>query len=158
MATAVWFWLILGLSLIGAELLVPGLVVVFLGLAALIVAGSVAMGFVPHWIHQGTLWFTSSLGLIVALRRAATRIFPPETVVARVEEDDSDLFGEVVDVINAISPDHGEGRIRLRGATWTAKSIEHSLPAGSKAKLVYRDNLVWVVEAATPLLDDGGEL
>ena len=42
------------------------------GLAALIVAGSVAMGFVPHWIHQGTLWFTSSLGLIVALRRAAT--------------------------------------------------------------------------------------
>ena len=157
MGTAVWFWLILGLSLIGAELLAPGLVVVFLGMAALIVAGAVALGLVPHWIHQGTLWFTSSLGLIVALRRAATRIFPPDTDVARVEEDDSDLLGEVVEVVEAVSADDENGRIRLRGATWTAKSIEESLPAGSKAQLVYRDNLVWVVEPATPLLEEGGQ-
>lgn len=152
MTTAVWFWLILGLSLIGAEFLVPGLVVVFLGFAALLVAGSVALGWTPHWIHQGTLWFTSSLALIVALRRAVTRVFPPETVVARVEEDDSDLYGEIVEVVEAISPDHEQGRIALRGAGWAATSIQHPLAVGTRAKLVYRENLVWVVEPATPLL------
>lgn len=157
METAVWFWLILGLSLIGAELVVPGLVVVFLGLGAFLVAGAVGLGFVPHWMHQSTLWFISSLGFIVALRKAATQLFPAEIVVARVEGDDEDLFGHVVDVVDEISADNADGRIRLRGVSWTATSIEHTLPAGSKAKLVYRENLVWVVEPATPLLEEGDE-
>ena len=38
------------------------------------------------------------------------------------------------------------GRVRYRDATWEANCHDHTIEAGRKATLVYRDNLVWVVE------------
>jgi len=45
-----WIWLVFGLVLMGLELVIPGLVVVFLGAAALLVAGGLGLGLISGWV------------------------------------------------------------------------------------------------------------
>jgi membrane-bound ClpP family serine protease len=63
-----------------------------------------------------------------------------------LEDEDLDAFGTIVEVTESIHPDHSGGRIRLRGSTWKATSVSEPIEAGARARVVYRDNLVWVVD------------
>lgn len=81
-------------------------------------------------------------GLLGRLRRA---LFSSEPGYELADED-LDAFGTIVEVIEAIDPDHHRGRIRLRGSTWNATSVSEPIEAGARARVVYRDNLVWVVD------------
>ena len=137
------FFLVLGVALIAAELVVPGLVVIFLGAAALVVAGALGLGLVSGWIAGFTTWFITSLVMVIGLRSAFTR-FLPGSSVKQLTDEDLDAFGEEVEVVEPVSPDGG--RIRFRGSTWAALSLQEFLPAGAKAKVVARDNLIWIVE------------
>lgn len=138
------FFLVLGLVLMVLEVVVPGLVVVFLGLAALLVAGAAWTGLVGGWTTAFTLWFVSSLVMVLGVRSAFTR-FLPGTSVKQLTDEDLDAFGEEVDVVEMVTMNPG-GRIRFRGSTWAAQTLQEELPAGSRAKVVARDNLVWIVE------------
>ena len=41
---------------------------------------------------------------------------------------------------------YAEGRIHFRGSTWPATSYEHTLNKGDRARMIARDNLIWIVE------------
>jgi membrane protein implicated in regulation of membrane protease activity len=137
------FFLVLGILLVVAEVVVPGLVVSFLGAAALLVAGALALGWVGGWAHAFTAWFITSLVMVIGVRSAFTRFLPGQAV-KQLTDEDLDAFGEVVEVLEPVSS--RGGRIRFRGSTWAAQSLQDILPAGAKAKIVARDNLVWIVE------------
>ena len=138
------FFLILGIVLIAAELVLPGLVVVFLGAAAFIVAGAAAMGWINGWVAALTLWSVTSLVMVLGVRNMFTRLLPGHAV-RQLTDEDVDAFGEEVDVVETVTTDGG-GRIRFRGSTWAAQTVQEELPAGSRARVVARDNLVWIVE------------
>ncbi len=138
------FFLVLGLVLIGLEFVIPGLVVSFLGAAALLVAAGLALGLVGGWLPAFTAWFVSSLVLVVGVRGAFTRFLPGRSV-KQLTDEDLDAFGEVVDVVEQVTTK--KGRIRFRGSTWAAQSVGDTLEPGTKARVVTRDNLVWIVEA-----------
>ncbi len=149
------YWVVGGIVLALLEIVVPGMVLVFLGVAALIVAGLIWLGVIDGWIPALTAWFVVSLVSLIVLRGLFQRMMPGEEAWSSADED-VDSFGQVVEVAETITKgepgDKGEyGRIRYRGTTWPAICYEHTLAAGSQAKLVYCDNLVWIVEA----LDDG---
>ena len=57
------------------------------------------------------------------------------------------MYGKEVDVVSDCDDKSDYGRIRYQGTSWPAKSIEGPIPAGSRAKLVYRDNVAWIIEA-----------
>jgi inner membrane protein len=137
-------WIVAGAVLILLELIVPGAVLVFLGAGALVVALMVWLGLVQSWVLSITIWFIVSLLLLVVLRGFVQRLLPGETETQSTDED-LDAFGKEVDVLEMITPD-AAGRISYRGATWQAACYEHTLAAGSRARIVYRDELVWVVE------------
>ena len=61
-------WLIIGALLMISELIVPGGIVFFLGAACAIVSGAIYFGLVTTWVDALTLFFVSSLFLIIALR------------------------------------------------------------------------------------------
>jgi inner membrane protein len=63
-----------------------------------------------------------------------------------LEDEDVDAYGHIVEVIEPVSPDDHKGRIAFRGSTWTATSATEPIPAGARARVVYRDNITWVVE------------
>ncbi len=144
----VWFWIILAAVFIVAELVIPGGIIIFLGIAGLIVAISMQLGFVASWANALTLWFISSLVLVVLLRGIAQKIVGGDFSVANTDED-VDAMGEIVEVVKTIGPGEAKGRVVFRDIRWNAVSDGSEIPAGEKAKIVYRDNITLVVEKIT---------
>lgn len=155
-------FLAVGLLLVAFELFVPGLVVVFAGLGAIAVAILRYVGVVEGLPASFITWMVSSVVMVLALRGTLRRWFPPEES-RHVDNEDLDLFGKVVDVLEEVSEAtpgvEPSGRVRFGGTTWPAATAEGTIPKGAKARLVYRDSLAWIVEPAPQLedgLDEGG--
>lgn len=147
-------WLVAGVAFLLLELVVPGAVLVFLGAGALVVALLVWLGLLTTWVSAITAWFIGSLALLLGLRGLVLRLLPGESETQSTDEE-LDAYGEVVEVIEAVGPDPG-GRIRFRGTTWDALCLEQTIPAGSKARIVLRQDLAWIVDPAEAL--EAGDL
>ncbi len=139
------FWIVAGIILLVLEIAVPGMVLVFLGAGALMVALLIWLGLIETWVAAITTWFISSLVLLVGLRNFLYRLMPGDTEQGASTDEDADAYGAVVEVVETIAPDSA-GRIRYRGTTWQAACHDETLEAGSKAKIVYREDLIWIVE------------
>lgn len=135
-----------GLALMLLETLVPGGIAFFLGIGGLLIGGVRALGFLHNPLTAVVTWIFLSSGLTIALRPFVLRFVQGDTSLGRTDED-AEAMGETVEVIEEVGPER-EGRIRFRGATWDARTLEGTLPEGSEAQLLYRDNLTWVVEPA----------
>ena len=68
-----FIWIALAVLLALAEIIVPGGVVFFLGASSAIVAISLWLGFVTTWVNALSLFFISSLVLIVSFRAVVSR-------------------------------------------------------------------------------------
>jgi membrane protein implicated in regulation of membrane protease activity len=141
-----WSFTVGGLLLIGIETLVPGGVAGFLGIGGLAIAGLRAAGILLDPWTAILTWVFLSAGLTIALRPLAMRYVRGETSFALTDED-AEAMGQTVTVVEEVGEEQ-TGRIRYRGAEWDARTMEGRLPEGATAKLIYRDNLTWIVEAA----------
>lgn len=146
MDTVTWVWIAAGIAAMLAEVLIPGGIVAFLGLGAVLVGLGRYFGWLEGWMSQFTAWFVLSLVLLIALRGFVMRILPGSTSYESPDED-AKVLGMEVEVVETVHPDHHEGRIRFQGTTWAATSMDRIIPAGGKARLAYRDNTSWVVES-----------
>ena len=151
--TMTWLWLLAGILLVVSELFLPGLVAVFLGLGAMLVALLRWLGLIDSLAYSFTAWFVSSLALLVVARSALQRLMPSETSFTPLEED-VDLFGAVAEVVETVSPDHKDGRISFQGTTWPATSDSAEIQPGAKVTILYRENLGWRVQPCDAA-DDG---
>lgn len=135
-------WGVAGIALLVSELLVPGFVIFFFGLGALItavaslilppVAGSVAL--------QGVVWALGSILSLRFLRRRFARVFRGDTLEPGGEAD----IGRTVVVTEKITPET-PGRVRFQGTSWKAVSYTETFEPGEKAQIVEEDNLTLVV-------------
>jgi membrane protein implicated in regulation of membrane protease activity len=141
-----WAFVVGGLALMLLETIVPGGIAFFLGIGGVAVAGIRALGLLTDPLTALVTWIFLSTGLTIALRPLMLRFVQGETSLAMTDED-AEAMGETVTVIDAVGPEDA-GRIRFRGATWDARTLEGTLPEGAEAQLLYRDNLTWVVEPA----------
>jgi membrane protein implicated in regulation of membrane protease activity len=133
-----WFWFIGGLLLMATELLLPGLIVIFFGLAAVIVACLQWLGFFTGASQSFTVWIVTSIILLLGLRHFMKRWLPAESSFQMTDEE-VEAAGTIVEIT-------GPGRIRYGGTSWPAVTRDGNPVEGGKARLLYRDNLVWVVE------------
>ena len=145
--TITWIWFGAGALLMLTEFLIPGLVVVFLGLGAILVALGRWLHLLEGEISSFTAWFIISLVLVISLRQFLTRFVPAETSYQSPEED-LNAYGTVVEVLEVVDDQNKDGRIRFQGSSWPATCLKGSIAGGNKARLLYRDNVVWVVEPA----------
>lgn len=135
-----------GLLLMALESIVPGGIAGFLGLGGIVVAGLRAVGLLLDPWTAILTWIFLSVGLTIALRPLAMRFIQGDISLDLTNED-AEAMGKVVKVVEGVSEEE-PGRIRYRGAEWDARTVEGQLPKGAEAKLLYRDNLTWIVEAA----------
>src|SRR5690606_15809922 len=91
------------------------------------------------------LWMVLSALLVVALRSVLQRFLPSEST-HNASDEESMALGQVVEVMRTCTGDSTTGRIRYQGTTWMAQTLDGEIPAGSTARLLYRDNLAWIVE------------
>lgn len=139
------FWLIFGSILVFGELILPGLVSVFVGLGALSVAVLLYLNWIDSIPAQLAAWFVSSTIYIFTIRILVVRFYPSDTEKQNIDEDQA-MMGRTVDVIESISSAR-PGRVRFGESTWTAiLKSEGEIRVGEKAVVVGRDNISWIVK------------
>ena len=139
-----WLWLFAGAALMLLELVTPGFVLFFFGLAAATVGGiRLAVGEAFTLAAQLAAFSVLSVVYLVALRRFVTRVFSGGELAVR-----PDLAGEYVGrtgrVTTAIAPPRS-GRVELGDAEWTA-TADAPIAAGVAVKVVSQENLTMKVE------------
>lgn len=146
--TLIWF--IGGAVLMVLEFVLPGGIIFFLGLSATLVSLLLYTGVIEGWLQAFTTWFIGSLALVFGLRGVVQKIVPAQVDRGSTNED-LDAYNQPAEVSERI-PAGGEGRIAFRGSNWVARNYhgDRDLEEGTPVRIVFRDNLTWVVEAIDP--------
>ena len=146
-----WGWAMAGLVMILAEFAVPGLVIAFFGVGALLTAGLTAIipGLISSVPLQILLWLGGSVGTLLGLRRHAAKLFKGKAT--RGTEGEDEYTGRTVEVVEEVRAGK-PGRVRFQGTTWTAITYDQPLAVGDMAEIMKSENLTLVV--TKPLLDD----
>ena len=136
-------WAALGLLCILSEFVVPGFVVFFFGLGALL--NALLVGIVPGLASriplQLILWAgTSGLSLLL-LRKYFARVF---TGTVLDTSSDRDFIGHSAEVSEAITPD-SPGRVRFQGTTWTAVAFDETIEPGERVDILEKEGTKLVV-------------
>jgi len=138
-----WTWAIAGLVLLGTELFIPvDFFVFFLGVAALGVSGTTALGLVATTSGQLLLFSILAVLTTVGLRAPlVARLRRAQDTGVGIEN----LIGEVAVLAETLAP--GDvGKAELRGTVWSVRS-EHGapLPAGRRCRVARVEGLLlWV--------------
>jgi membrane protein implicated in regulation of membrane protease activity len=119
-----WYWMLLGLVLLGAEMITPGgFYILFFGLAALVVGSLTGLGLVQaEWLQ----WLSFSGLAIVSLL-----IFRgPLLAWIKTQEVESpavdSMGGEIAIPLEDLAAGD-TGKAELRGTTWTARNAGSAL-------------------------------
>ena len=140
-------WLALGGALLVSELFLPGLVAAFFGAGALTAAAARWLGLVDSTPASFAVFAGSSVAYLLVLRRLAIRWVGPPVVTRDSTSEEVRVFGAEVEVVDEVVEGVASGRIRHEGSTWPAISRAGVIPAGSRARLIHRDSIGWVVES-----------
>jgi membrane protein implicated in regulation of membrane protease activity len=137
------YWLILGVVLIIVEVTAPGLVLVFFGLAALVVA---LLTLVIPSLPEGIAWLlfsAFSVVFLLTLRRWFRKVFTGKRSQVQ-DELKNDIAGRTAVVVVRIQPDH-PGKVEFHGTNWQAVSRE-TLEPGVQVRIVKQDSITLTVE------------
>ena len=142
--TAGFIWIIVGITLVLLEVIIPGGFVVFLGISAVITG---LLAYFEFMVNFGVLflfWAALSLFLILLFRSQVHKWFPSLERFKPTTEY-TEMFEKEVEVVEDVGPDSDEGRVRFQGTTWKAMSREGNLTAGEKAKIIGKKNITLIV-------------
>ncbi len=137
-----WAWIILGVVLIGIELVAPGAFFLWLGLAA-IATGLIDAVLGLSWQASALLFALLCVGAVI-LGRAVTRSKTQDEPQAEMlNQRGQSLVGRVFTLETPIR--NGEGRIRVDDSSWRVTGADRF--AGAKVRVVR-------IEGSTLVVDD----
>jgi len=144
-----WVWLTLGLVLAGLEMLLPGVYLIWLALAA--IATGVLTAMFDLSLPMQVIDFVF-LSLIVAFSaKRFLRDKPIESSDPLMNRRGARLVGETALVVQAI--EHGSGRIKLGDSEWIAHGPD--VAAGERVRISGSNGAVLLVEPLNLLSDEG---
>ena len=140
-----WLWWIIGLALLILEIILPGVFMLWFGIAAIIVGTiSLILGESVLWPWQAQVIAFAVLSLISAI--IGRRYFystHPDTDQPNLNERGAQMIGRVSTLSDPL--ENGAGRVKLGDTIW--RVVGPDLPAGSKVKVVDIENGTLKVEA-----------
>jgi membrane protein implicated in regulation of membrane protease activity len=144
-----WVWLTLGLVLAALEMLVPGVYLIWLALAA-IATGLLTFAFdISLPMQVVDFVFLSLIAAYSAKRLLRDR--PIESSDPLMNRRGERLVGETALVVAAI--EHGTGRVRLGDSEWNVRGLD--VAAGERVRIIGSDGATLLVEPLTLLKDEG---
>jgi membrane protein implicated in regulation of membrane protease activity len=141
-----WAWWVLGLILLAAEMVLPGVFLVWIGIAAILV-GVLSLLF---WSSDFWLW---QMQLVIFALFSVAAVLIGRRLVARsgqvtdeplLNQRGARLVGRTAVLEEPIS--EGRGRIRLDDTTWPVDGPD--MPAGTRVRVVASSGRQLTVEAA----------
>ena len=139
MTTCGWIWIYIGCALMLLELVIPGFVLCFFGLAAAtvgILRFAFGESFSPTW--QLAAFSVASVLYIVLLRRWLKSVFVGDKVDRNASPNGA-CVGRTGSVTTAISPGV-PGRVMIGDAEWDA-TADAPLAVGTMVRVVAQSNL-----------------
>ena len=141
-----WNWMVLGMLLLAAEILLPGVMLLWIGIAALIV-GALSLGLwnlaVWSWQVQVLVFLALSLASAVIGRRIVARR-QDDTDQPLLNRRGEQLIGRTATLTEPIRESYG--RIHVGDTVWRVTGPD--LPAGTRVRVVGVRDMDLVVEAA----------
>ena len=142
------YWIIAGLAFVIAEFAVSGLVVIFFGIAALLVGSLKFLGLLDDTTWELTIFAATSLLLLVFVRRVLNdKLMGNERPRGEGEADSAGLVGGRATVAEAFAK--GTGTVNYRGARWQAQCAQPLQP-GDMVRITQHDGLWLTVEPWIP--------
>ncbi len=135
------YWLVLGVGLLILEVMTPGLISLFFGMAALTVA-------LMAWLlplSQTLQWLSFSIlsvAYILLLRKTLKQVFNGDKEVS--EQLNDGFTGRLAVVVDPIAPNR-PGRVEFNGSTWTAEAAAE-IGKGQSVRICGKKNLTLNVE------------
>ena len=119
-----WYWMLVGLVLLGAEMVTPGgFYILFFGLAALIVGTAAGVGLVQaEWLQWLLFSGVAILSLLVFRGPLLAWIKTRDKELPTVDS----LVGESALLLENLGAS-GTGKVELHGTTWTAHNAGAAL-------------------------------
>jgi len=136
-----WAWIILGLALMGLELLAPGVFFLWLGLAALL-TGLIDWGFGLSWQASALSFAVLSVVAVLAGRAINRRPDEEDEAASNLNRRAHALVGQTFTLEAPIVD--GSGRIRVGDSSWRVTGP--SAPAGASVRVVRVEGATLVVE------------
>lgn len=138
------FWYILGIILIVSEIFIPGLVVIFFGISAILIGLLTSFGILTQISYQFIGWGICSIILVLLLRKFFKSFFPSLEIKQKVKDT---LVGKSGVVIEEINPLQGTGRIEAEGTNWKAISLNgETILVGKKVIIEKQQDLTLYVK------------
>ena len=138
-----WYWMLLGLVLLGIEMVTPGgFYILFFGLAALIVGSLAGLGIAQaDWLQWLMFSGLAILSLLVFRGPLLARLKKQDTDLPAVDT----LAGESATPLENLAVS-GTGKAELRGTTWTAHNAGPTpLTKGQRCKVDRVEGLtIWI--------------
>ena len=151
-----WYWSLVGLGLIGLEILTLGglgnFYFLFFGIGALLVSAIVAAGLTdPEWL-QWVLFAVFGIATLVILKK------PLQQRVPFSQKKEADLIdtmvGQVATLLEDI-PAQAAGKAELHGSTWTVRNAGSTpLAKGQRSQVIRVDGLTLWIQAEPPIKEE----
>ncbi|HWK41194.1 MAG TPA: NfeD family protein [Croceibacterium sp.] len=144
-----WVWLTLGVVLAGAEMLIPGVYLIWLAMAAIVTGLLTAV--LDMSLPYQVVNFVS-LALIFAFSaRRFLRDKPIESADPLMNRRGARLVGETAEVVQAI--EHGSGRVKLGDSEWIARGP--NVAVGERVRISGSEGAILLVEPFNLLPHEG---
>ena len=138
-------WFLIGLILIILEFGIPGVITVFFGIGAWLVALLCLLFNIPLNL-QIIVFIIGSIIPLILLRKWFKQLLDGRSIVGPVDLDElEEYLGKKVVVTEEITPDR-RGRVEFRGSTWKAEAYEN-LAVGKTVEIVDKNNITLIVKS-----------
>jgi len=139
-------WAISGVLLIFVEFFIPGLVIIFFGLGALITAFfTMIIGNSFTLPLQLLLFASASVSSLIILRKYMKKIFKGKLENENEGTNFNIEIGKIIPVVEYIQPGEVGGKVKYQGTIWSAQSDEQ-VPTGESVKIIGSKNLTLFVK------------
>jgi membrane protein implicated in regulation of membrane protease activity len=135
-------WVLTGGALMLLELLLPGAITIFVGMAAMLVGAGIKYGYLETPYSIIICFILSTLFFLIVVRTIFLRFFKGDETIHNVDEN-KDVVGSIVLVEEEIQP-YKEGRVHFRGTTWQARSDDTILKSSNAIILRFDGNVLVV--------------
>ena len=140
-----WAWMAIGLALAALEMVVPGVYLIWLALAAL-ATGILVFVAAPPMALQIVCFVFLALIMVYSAKRFL-RDRPIESTDPLLNDRGGRLVGEIATVTQAI--EHGSGRVHIGDSDWIARGA--NVASGAKVRVTGHDGAELLVEPLNAL-------
>ncbi len=139
-------WFIIGIALLFIEFLLPGFILFFFGVGAVLTAVLIWVGVLDSTIAQLIFFSVSSVVLLIALRRYFSKYLKGDVSnEGKYKITEEEFIGKRVKVVKRIEPNSVDGKIEFEGTLWNANSDE-TIEPGTMAEITSKDNITFNVK------------